>query len=248
MRRKAPVSEHTERGGERWRVRPYESRDREAVRRICCETGFLGQPIDPVFEDREVFADVLTAYYTDAEPESCFVVESGGEVRGYLLGSRRHRRRRVFGLVRSPRVALAALWRCFTRPYNPESRRYLWWVVTRSWREVPDAPKGMPHFHINLLKDVRGVGETRELIDRFLDYLYRCGEKSVYGQMVVFDDRRGERMFARYGFRVLNSSEVTKFRKFHPGRVFLFTVMKDLGANTRLYGRDLWREKGEAGR
>lgn len=233
-------------GDVRWRVRPYEAGDREAVRGICCDTGFLGQPIDPVFEDREVFADVLTAYYTDKEPESCFVVERGGEVRGYLMGSRRHRERRLFDLTHGPRVALKALWRCCTRPYGRESRRYLWWVMTRSWREVPEAPGGVPHFHINLLKDVRGVGETRALIDRFLEYLRGCGEESVYGQMVVFDNRRGERMFARYGFRVLNSGEVTKFRQFHAGKVFLFTVMKDLGANTRLYGRDLWRE--EAGR
>lgn len=233
-----------ESGVRRWRVRPYEARDREAVRRICCETGFLGEPIDPVFEDRDVFADILTAYYTDREPESCFVVERDGEVRGYLMGSRHHARQKRFGKALGMRVAGRALWRCFTRPYGKASRRYMWWVVTRSWREVPEAPKGLPHFHINLLKDVRGVGETRELIDRFLEYLRECGERQVYGQMVVFDDRRGERMFARYGFKVLNRGEVTKFRRFHEGKVFLFTVVKDIGANTRLYGKDLWREGG----
>lgn len=239
---------HDAGGAARWRVRQYGAGDREAVRGICCDTGFLGEPIDPIFEDREVFADILTAYYTDREPESCFVVERDGEVRGYLMGSRHHARRRRFGLPHGIRVAGRALWRCIARPYGKESRRFLWWVVTRSWREVPEAPKGVPHFHINLLKDVRGVGETRELIDRFLEYLRGCGERQVYGQMVIFDDKRGERMFARYGFRVVNRGEVTKFRRFHPGRVFLFTVIKDIGVNTRLYGKDLWRENvGGAG-
>ena len=51
-------------------VRKFDSRDRDAVRFLCCETGFLGKPVDPVFEDRELFADYLTSYYTDVEPES----------------------------------------------------------------------------------------------------------------------------------------------------------------------------------
>ena len=68
-------------------VRPYAPRDRAVVRRLCCETGFLGKPIDPIFEDRELFADYLTAYYTDIEPESSFVLEQDGVVKGYLLGS-----------------------------------------------------------------------------------------------------------------------------------------------------------------
>ena len=70
-------------------IRNYEPRDREAVRRLCCETGFLGKSIDPVFEDRELFADYLTSYYTDCEPESSLVIEMDGVVKGYLLGSRR---------------------------------------------------------------------------------------------------------------------------------------------------------------
>ena len=56
-------------------IRPYHPADRPALRAICADTGFLGQPIDPIFEDRELFADYLTAYYTDEEPESIFVCE-----------------------------------------------------------------------------------------------------------------------------------------------------------------------------
>jgi len=56
-------------------IRGYRRLDREAVRKLCCDTGFLGEPIDPVYEDRELFADFLTTYYTDHEPESCFLLE-----------------------------------------------------------------------------------------------------------------------------------------------------------------------------
>ena len=71
------------------RVRPFHVQDREAVRQICADTGFLGQPIDPVFEDRELFADYLTGYYLRFEPESTLVCEVDGRVMGYLMGCRR---------------------------------------------------------------------------------------------------------------------------------------------------------------
>jgi hypothetical protein len=70
-------------------IRAFRASDRAAVRRLCCQTGFLGTPIDPVYEDRELFADFLTTYYTDHEPESSFVLEVDGELKGYLLGSRK---------------------------------------------------------------------------------------------------------------------------------------------------------------
>ena len=70
----------------RIQLRPYRPGDLEAVRRICADTGFLGNPIDPIFEDRELFADYLTGYYTRFEPEALLVCEVDGEVRGYLMG------------------------------------------------------------------------------------------------------------------------------------------------------------------
>src|SRR5207249_6014364 len=78
-------------------IRSYRKSDREAVRKLCCDTGFLGDPIDPVYEDRELFADFLTTYYTDHEPESCFLLELDGEIRGYLLGSRKRSEERRVG-------------------------------------------------------------------------------------------------------------------------------------------------------
>jgi hypothetical protein len=67
-------------------IRGYRRSDREAVRKLCCETGFLGEPIDPVYQDRELFADFLTTYYTDHEPESCFLLEVNGTISGCFSG------------------------------------------------------------------------------------------------------------------------------------------------------------------
>ena len=220
-------------------IRPYRPEDRAAIRRICADTGFLGRPIDPVFEDRELFADYLTAYYTDVEPESTFVCELEGEVKGYVMGSRFPRRQKSYETRHVPLLALRGAWRYFARPYNAASRRYVRWILTQSRGEVPHAPPNMPHMHFNILAEARSVAATRELLDIFFAYLHGHGEKQVYGQVVSYGTRRGERMFARYGFRVVDERDVTKYRAFYPDRVQLLTVVKDLELNARTYGADL---------
>jgi hypothetical protein len=82
-------------------IRGYRRSDRETVRTLCCDTGFLGEPIDPVYEDRELFADFLTTYYTDHEPESCFLLEVDGEICGYLLGSRKPFQNQLYALYQN---------------------------------------------------------------------------------------------------------------------------------------------------
>ena len=222
----------------RFIIRPLARSDREAVRMLCCATGFLGNPIDPVFEDRELFADYLTAYYTDWEPESAFVLEVDGEVRGYLLGSRRPLRQQWHGFYQNLSIFFRGLFHY--RKYNEASRKFVRWILLQGWKEVPAAPRRTAHFHINLLADARKVATTRALIDAYLAYLKEHGEKRVYGQMVTFESRRGARLFERYGFKVLNRSEITKYRDLFPGPVFLCTVVKDLEAHTSLY--DIERE------
>lgn len=207
-------------------IRSYRKSDRDAVRRLCCQTGFLGMPIDPVYEDRELFADFLTTYYTDWEPESSFVIEKEGEIRGYLLGSRKPLRNQLYSFWQNVSLFLKALTRYFR--YNENSRRFILWILMNGWREVPAAPRRVPHFHINLLPDARKMSTTRALMSAYLSYLYRCGEKRVYGQIVTFESRRGEQMFERYGFKVLNRAEITKYKAFYPQSVYLSTVIKNL--------------------
>lgn len=216
-------------------IRSLRPEDREIVRRLCCDTGFLGNPIDPVFEDRTLFADFLTAYYTDAEPESGFVLEVEGEVRGYLLGSRHPDRQRQFNRKLMLRLVKRVLTKYWT--YNAASRRFIHWILFKGWRQTPESPKDTPHFHINLLPDARNVASTRALMDGYLKYLRENGETHVYGQMVTYEGRRGSRMFERYGFQVLNKMEITKYRRLHPEPVYLCTVLKDLRENDQLYAR-----------
>jgi hypothetical protein len=210
----------------KFEIRRYQPSDREVIRRLCCDTGFLGNLIDPVFEDRELFADYLTRYYTDAEPESAFVVVVNGEVRGYLLGSRRPFRQQFFNFLNNLRLFSKGIFRY--RSYNAASKKFVRWILTQAWKEVPAAPRRTAHFHFNVLPDARHLASTRALTEAYFDHLRAHGEKRVYGQVVVFEDRRGAAVFERYGFRVLNKKEITKYREVHSEKVYLCTVLKEL--------------------
>jgi hypothetical protein len=225
-------------------IRPYRPEDRDVLRAICADTGFLGQPIDPVFEDRELFADYLTSYYTDAEPESTFVCEFNGEVKGYLMGCRLPKRKAGYERRLLPGLVVRGLWRYFTRPYKATSRKYVRWILTQARKENPFTPPDIPHFHFNVLPEARNVRSTVVMVDKFLQHLIDHGEKQVYAQVVTYESRRGDRMFARYGFRVIDQREVTKYRDYHPEKIYLFTILKDLTLNPTIYGVDL-RDKPE---
>ncbi len=56
--------------------------------------------------------------------------------------------------------------------------------------------------------------------------------------MVTFESRRGAKMFERYGFKVVNRSEISKYRRLHPKPVYLCTVIKDLDENFQLYAKE----------
>jgi hypothetical protein len=209
-----------------FQVRHYRHSDREAVRALCCDTGFLGKPIDPVFEDRELFADFLTDYYLKHEPDSAFVVLAGCTVKGYLLGSRYPVKHQVCSLMQNLTQASRMLGRY--GQYNAQSRRFIHWIVSKAWREVPAAPRTIGHFHINLLPEIRSIAVCRELLETYFRFLRDHRVKQIHAQMVTFDSRRGFKLFERYGFRVLNQSEITKYRQFTNQSVYLCTIVKEL--------------------
>ena len=207
-------------------IRRYEARDRPLVRHLCCETGFLGKAIDPVFEDRELFADYLTRYYTDIEPESSFVLEQNGVVKGYLLGSYRPFRQQLFNFFNN--LALFSRGMGKYPFYNRATRDFIGWILRNSWREVPVTPRRCAHFHFNVLPEAQGLAHVTKLMNSYLDHIRCKGVRQVYGQVVTFESRRGAKVFERYGFQVVERKEITKYRNSHPEPVYLTTVLKQL--------------------
>jgi len=185
-------------------VRAYRSEDRDAVRRTCFETGYMGDPVAWQWRDAESFADLFTGWYTDREPESALVVEAhDGQVVGYLLGCRdtrrvtpptrlmRHHLFRRGLLLR--RGTAAVLWRSIADV-----------AVAAARRDLPPAQvvddRWPAHLHIDLMPAARGSGAGRELVTRWLDALRDDGVAGCH--LVTWAENDGAVAFFRaMGFR-----------------------------------------------
>jgi hypothetical protein len=186
-----------------YETRPYRRSDRNAIRELCCETGFLGEPIDPVFSDRELFADYLTSYYTDWEPESTWVGVVDGKVVGYLTACGRWNLNRLWSFLIIFKLAAHALARLAMGRYNAGDRKYMKWIITQGWRETPPAPRQSAHFHFNASKGHRRMNMMRDLMVTMYQELWKRGVPQIYGQMATFDNRRSDRLFEYLGWKVI---------------------------------------------
>ncbi|HVM63055.1 MAG TPA: GNAT family N-acetyltransferase [Verrucomicrobiae bacterium] len=184
------------------RIRPYEPRDRAALRKICCDTADAGQPVERFFPDREVIADLLMNYYTQFEPQSTWVVDKGDGVVGYLTGCLDTKRfMRVMTWRIGPWLFVKALFRgTFFRPQTLRLFRVnigLW--LTASHAVGPSLHEYPAHLHINLMDGFRGHGLGRDLVKTFCDYAVQAGARGVHAR-VSADNPRACHFFEQAGF------------------------------------------------
>jgi GNAT superfamily N-acetyltransferase len=184
-------------------VRAYRPGDRAAVRQLCCDTADRGGPVETLFHDRELIADLVTRYYTDFEPGSCWVAEDAGTVVGYATGTlsnRRHARLMAW------RIAPAAVARAAARGalVRGETWRMLFAQARGLWRHGPWRPgqalQGYPaHVHVNVRDGYRGQSLGRRLLGEFLDLARRRRRRGVYAR-VRGDNPAGCAFFERMGY------------------------------------------------
>ena len=89
-----------------------------------------------MFEDRELFADFLTTYYTDQEPDRLLL-----EVEGafwYLLGSRKPLRKQFTRFIKTSGCFSG---RCPLLPLQPALASFHSLDTRDGWREVPAQPR-----------------------------------------------------------------------------------------------------------
>jgi ribosomal protein S18 acetylase RimI-like enzyme len=194
-------------------VRPFRESDREAFCRLCCDTGFLGDPMDVLFQDRELFADLFTRPYLDYEPEWVLVAEVHGQVVGYLTGSV-CKHFDVVLLWSGLRTTLKMLLRLARGRYgrHPRSRRFIRWLLTAGFREQPKHPRDAAHLHIQIDKRYRGRGIGRQLWERYEKELRAIGMTQCYGAFFSYPQRRPEVAYSRYGFTVFDRRPTTMFQ------------------------------------
>lgn len=193
-------------------IRPFAASDRAAVRRIACDTADCGKPVEGFFPDREIFADLITRYYTDFEPASCWVGEAEGNVVGYITGCLDTARQELLTRTRVfPGVLLKALLRGAW--LRPQAIRFvcLNWGVWRAHRHDPplDIARYPAHLHVNLAPGFRGHGLGRRLVETFLDAARKRGAPGVHAS-VREDNAKGRAFFERIGFEQVSRHPVVR--------------------------------------
>jgi hypothetical protein len=194
-------------------IRRYQDSDRKAVRWLCCETGFLGNPIDPIYRDRELFADLITNPYLDHEPEWALIAACDNHVVGYLLGSVNPHFSRTL-ILSGFQTACKMLTRLLTGKYqdHPRSELFVRWVLTKGLMEQPNHPEDAAHLHLNLEKWFRRGVLARRLWSIYEDLLQAASIRHYYAQFFSCAQRNPEPMYVRCGFKLYDRSDTTMFQ------------------------------------
>jgi len=193
-------------------IRRFGYEDRRDVRRICCETAFMQDPSSIFFADDEIFADALTLYFTDYEPESCLVLEHGGRVAGYLIGTKNIKvankifmRNILFGLLRK-----ALLRGALVKKKNIIFFFHVLKSIIKLEFRMPDFSKGYPAtLHINIDKDYRAQGFGSQLVAAYLQYLKT---EKVPGVHFATMSDKAMAFFAKQGFSLLFQGRRSYFK------------------------------------
>jgi ribosomal protein S18 acetylase RimI-like enzyme len=217
------------------RVRAYDRDDRTRVRDVCYRTGYMGDPIDWQWRDRESFADMFTGYYTEQEPGSALVVEVGGLVEGYLLGCLDSRRAWNPGAVAGRHVVrraiafrrgtAAAVWRTFGDVVVDVARRRV------KLRDLDFHDARWPaHLHIDLLPPARGRGAGRRLVHEWFALLRDRGIHGCHLQTMA-ENTGAIAFFSAMGFRRLGDPQLIPGLRARDGaRLHSQVMVTDLGA------------------
>ncbi len=186
-------------------IRKISSEDRDAVRRICWNTGYGGNSVGPFFDDPALFADLWCSYYTDTEPQSTFVAEADGRVVGYLLGclDTEH-----YNRIFARRVIPAVLGKILLGRYliRRKTLRYfrsqLGQLIRREFK-IPSLKLYPAHLHINIEEGYRRAGLGHLLMESYFAYLrengvigLHLGTSSLHSSALPFYDKLGFKVYA----------------------------------------------------
>ncbi len=195
-------------------IRKFEINDRAGVRHISCETSFLEYPRNMIFDDDEVLADALTLYFTDYEPESCFVVVQEGKVVGYIIGSKN-----VMEMERinNSKIIIPLFIKAVRRGvfFRWDNLKFFFYILKSALKGEFFMPNFVEEFpatlHINLQKEFRGKGIGEKLIKTYLDFLK---EEGVGGLHFGTFSEGAKNFFLKMGFTVLFNRKRTYLKPY----------------------------------
>ncbi|MBF0512320.1 MAG: GNAT family N-acetyltransferase [Candidatus Omnitrophica bacterium] len=203
-------------------IRAYEPSFRSQLRQICCDVADRGEPIERIFPDRDIAADLLTKYYTDYEPRSSFVAVCDGRLVGYINGCLDNRR---YGLVMFWLLIPQLLVKAFKSGifFKPQVLGMLK-AVLENWPRIFTWRKGsfhshQGHLHIGVASDFRHQDVGASLINALIEYAAQKGivelEATVHSankEASIFFEKQGFEIRARYPMVMVRDGQKERYQ------------------------------------
>ena len=193
-------------------IRKFKLEDREAVRRISHDTALMGESAALFFDGREIISDALTLYFTDYEPEACFVAEANAIVVGFILGAKN---KVVSEKILKNKIGPDLFWKTlrsgtwFKKKNIIFATSFLKELIKGGFHD-PDFSQEYPAvLHINIQEGFRGFDIGAKLMAAYLDYLKAEGIPGVH--LATMSDR-GANFFSQQGFGLLYIGKRSYFR------------------------------------
>jgi len=213
------------------RIEPYRAGDREAVRRICVLTSWLGE-LDPArIPDDWIWAEYWTRYFTDRAPDHCWVVrDDHGEVQGYLTGTDDVRRFQRYTLRLMPGLVAHAVRHRLLR--ERLSRGAIKSQLRSLLGRDMALPRGLKRTHpatchFNLLPEARGQGLGRKLLKQFFAALRGADVTGVHVQNNSLNQHAAG-LLESCGFRLEARRETRAYAHCDEQQIFVCTWVREL--------------------
>lgn len=194
------------------RILKFEKKYAQAVRDVYCDTAFLGNPIDPIFIDRELFANLGVQSYINKEPENGrVIVDSNDRVLGYAFASLDP----LMYLKNIP-MFINTLFEINLRKTrglydnHERSKKFADWVLKKSWMQLVRSPYNSGIGHCHLRKEVRG-SMLIELQRKAKELCIENGKKVYSLQVLSHSKKQNEKIYKRFGFQELRRKKFDIF-------------------------------------
>lgn len=191
-------------------IRRYQPKDRQAIRTLCCDTAYFGNPCEAFFSDRELLADLVMNYHTDYEPEHAWLVEHKGEVVAYLcacFNEVRYSRRMLFKIV--PFAFVRSLMR--GKIWSKKTRRLISYnfkcFFSGEIKVKKLKTKKFPvNIHQNTKQGFRGRGLGKKLVAVFLKEVEKNKMSGI--RFRALRQEPNFLFFEKYGFKKIDCKRV----------------------------------------
>lgn len=167
-------------------IRKYEPTDKENVRFACLNSEGGGMSDELCEFILHVFCD----YYTEKEPENCFVLDDGGKAVGYIICAENFKKfKPVFDAEYFPQIVHLG-------------KERIGWAQEAYELQEKYQDEYPAHLHIDLLPQYQRMGWGGKLINTLFDHLR---EKGIKGVMLTAGTGNtvGGNFYKKYGFEQL---------------------------------------------